>query len=187
MSSSWIFWRCHIVPWSQTIPNLAVSVSLFIKPFFHGPRGVALATISLAHRGTTTRRAMRSGDVGEKGAEAGIVSEGFSDLPRLWITLLYYSPYMIVSLCIYLWCIMLQARDKETEFLVIPVPTKFEGKDDSCYLQSQLPGLLPRRRHAGDIKVTNNLDNGTAHAYRPLVFFGNGLGPGKGPDKKWRQ
>eukprot|EP00434_Breviolum_minutum_P014382 symbB.v1.2.012682.t1/scaffold880.1/size155533/4 len=33
--------------------------------------GMALATISLAaHRGTTTRRAMRSGDVGEKGAEA---------------------------------------------------------------------------------------------------------------------
>jgi len=37
---------------------------------------MALATISLAaHRGTTTRRAMRSGDVGEKGAEAGMVSE----------------------------------------------------------------------------------------------------------------
>lgn len=86
---SWIFSRCHIVLWSQLLILLgfffgnhkswhimAVSASPSIKPLFHDPWGMALATISLAaHRGTTTRRAMRSGDVGEKGAEAGMVSE----------------------------------------------------------------------------------------------------------------
>ena len=110
-----------------------------------------MATISLAHRGTTTRRAMRSGDVGEKGAEAGIVSEGFSDLPRLWITLLYYSPYMIVSLCIYLCCIMLQARDKETEFLVIPVLLRLKERMIAAISNHSCQAFFPE----GDTQETS--------------------------------
>ena len=80
---------------------------------------MALATISLAaHRGTMTRRAMRSGDVGEKGAEAGMVSPLDHPIHVL------QTPFVSLGFTWYvLQIMMLQSllRVKETEVLVIPV------------------------------------------------------------------